>query len=128
MNKDFDGWNKRKQYIDGRTNTPFYHIREVWWCALGVNIGTEQDGKGVKYARPCVVVSALGRDACIVVPLTTSPREHPLRIAVGMVQDEVSKANISQLRVIDSKRLLDKVGFLDEGAFTQLKNRIRNMF
>jgi hypothetical protein len=23
----------------------FGHLREVWWCSLGVNVGAETDGK-----------------------------------------------------------------------------------
>ncbi|MFH1170496.1 MAG: hypothetical protein V1704_02965 [Candidatus Vogelbacteria bacterium] len=44
MKKDFDQWNERKKGLHNRDRVPFYHEREIWWCALGVNIGSEQDG------------------------------------------------------------------------------------
>ena len=126
MIKDFDGWNENKKRVDAGT-ARFYTVREVWWCNFGVNIGTEQDGKGKNYLRPCVIVRSFGKDACLVVPLTTSKREHALRVDIGVVQAESAKANISQMRVIDTRRLAEKVGFLNKEVFAALKNRIRGL-
>ncbi len=43
MEKDFDKWNNQKKIINLRSNNTdfFYHEREVWWCAIGVNVGFE---------------------------------------------------------------------------------------
>jgi mRNA-degrading endonuclease toxin of MazEF toxin-antitoxin module len=86
-----------------------------------VNIGTEQDGGSDLFLRPVVIMRGFGRDACLVVPLTTSAREHPLRIPVGDVQGKEAHANISQIRVVDTRRLVEKVGFLDERLFQELR-------
>ena len=127
MTKDFDGWNEAKKRTDiGAVR--FYTVREIWWCRLGVNIGTEQDGKGKKYVRPCVIIYSFGKDACLVIPLTTSTRTHPLRIDIGTVYGEPAKANISQMRVIDTRRLLKKIEFLDKTPFAELKKHIRGLF
>ena len=96
-------------------------MRELWWCRIGVNIGSEQDGKGDEYSRPCLILRGFGPDACLVVPLSTSPREHPLRIAVGEVEDKEARANLSQMRVIDTRRLVRKIGFLDKNAFDHIR-------
>ncbi|MDO8183558.1 MAG: hypothetical protein Q7T49_01050 [bacterium] len=37
MEKDFTNWFQNKKKIDAEEKPPFYHEREVWWCALGVN-------------------------------------------------------------------------------------------
>ena len=127
MQKDFDGWNEKKKRVN-EERPRFYTVREVWWCNLGVNVGTEQDGKGELFLRPCVIVRAFGKDACMVVPLTTSTREHPLRIDIGIVQGEAAKANISQMRIVDTRRLAEKVGFLDQEMFNIMRNRIKTLF
>ena len=44
MEKDFDRWNEQKKAVDRTRFTPFVHMREVWWCSLGVNIGAEENG------------------------------------------------------------------------------------
>lgn len=43
MKKDFDSWNteKKKTNIKRLDFNFFYHNREVWWCAVGINVGVE---------------------------------------------------------------------------------------
>jgi mRNA interferase MazF len=127
MSKDFDQWNKEKQSVQNEKHR-FYSVRVIWWCKLGVNIGSEQDGKGAKFVRPCVIVRSFGADTCLVVPLTTSAKVHFLRFPVGVVVDQSASANLSQLRLVDTKRLVEKIGFLDQEIFEELIKRIRNLF
>jgi len=124
MEKNFDQWNEVKKQTHAEPPR-LYTVREVWWCRLGVNVGSEQDGRGSSFLRPVVIMCAFGSDACLVVPLTTSAREHPLRIPVGDIQGEKARANISQIRVVDTRRLVEKVGFLDERLFQELKKRTK---
>lgn len=124
MEKDFDQWNKEKKRTHAR-HPRLYTVREIWWCRLGVNVGTEQDGSDKLFLRPVVIICAFGSDACLVVPLTTSAREHPLRVSVGEVQGEKARANISQMRTIDTRRLIEKIGFLEEHLFQELKKRVK---
>ena len=51
MQKDFDGWNKRKKDIHYNGESKLYHTREIWWCNLGVNIGSKQDGARKKLEK-----------------------------------------------------------------------------
>ena len=126
MQKDFNGWNDVK--IETNAEKPRrYTVREIWWCRIGVNIGSEQDGKGEEYSRPCLILRGFGPDACLVVPLSTSPREHPLRIAVGKVEDKEARANLSQMRVIDTRRLVRKIGFLDKNAFDHIRKAAKDI-
>ena len=43
--KNFDTWNIKKKHVN-RGESRLYTEREIWWCSLGVNIGSEQDGSG----------------------------------------------------------------------------------
>ena len=126
MQKDFDGWNKMKK----KTNTEeprLYTVREIWWCRFGVNIGTEQDGSGEWYVRPRVIMRGFGPDACLVIPLTASAREHPLRVSVGMIDGREARANLSQLRVVDTRRLERKIGFLEKKIFAIIRKTARGL-
>ncbi|MDZ4284526.1 MAG: type II toxin-antitoxin system PemK/MazF family toxin [Patescibacteria group bacterium] len=127
MQKDFDIWNEEKKRAHGEESR-LYTVREVWWCRLGVNIGSEQDGNGTLFLRPVVIVRGFGAHTCMVVPLTTSPRRHPLRIPVGKIQGKDATAILSQIRVIDTRRLVEKVGFLDKELFTRLRKAARMLF
>lgn len=127
MQKDFDKWNIEKKQANIE-RPRFYTVREIWWCRLGVNIGNEQDGSGKLFLRPVVVVRGFGKDTCLVIPLTTSPHKHPLRIPVGKIQDKEAAAILSQIRVVDTRRLVEKVGFLNKEIFTQLRKTAKTLF
>lgn len=126
QSKDFDKWTLVKKRTH-KEQSRQYTVREIWWCRFGVNIGTEQDGKGEWYARPCVILRGFGPDACLVVPLTTSTREHALRVPVGIVEGFPARANLSQIRVVDTRRLERKIGFLDKAQFAALRKAAKAM-
>ncbi len=126
MKKDFDGWNEIKKHTD--TESPrLYTVREIWWCQFGVNIGTEQDGRGDNFLRPALILRGFGPDACLVALLTTSAREHPLRVSIGDVDGQRARANLSQLRVIDTRRLVEKVGFLEKEIFVKIRKTAKGL-
>ncbi|OGG79302.1 hypothetical protein A3A39_01895 [Candidatus Kaiserbacteria bacterium RIFCSPLOWO2_01_FULL_54_13] len=126
MKKEFDRWNEIKKHTNAE-EPRLYTVREIWWCRLGVNVGTEQDGRGESFLRPVVILRGFGPDACLVAPLTTSEREHPLRVSVGVVGDQPARANLSQLRVVDTRRLVEKIGFLDKKVFSTLRKTARGL-
>ena len=68
---DFDAWNEEKKAIHIAARLPPFREREVWWCAIGVNVGSEVYGKGRQRTRPVIVMRRLNREAAIVVPVTS---------------------------------------------------------
>ena len=120
MKKDFDGWNKVKKQAHAESPR-LYTVREIWWCRLGVNVGTEQDGSGEKFLRPVVIMKGFGPEACLIIPLTTSAHENPLRVPIGLIEGQRARANLSQIRVVDTRRLVEKVGFLENSIFLELR-------
>lgn len=91
-----------------------------------MNIGSEQDGKGDKYLRPVLILKDFGT-ACLIIPLTSSKREHESRIPIGDVQNYAAKAVISQIRVIDSRRLVENVKLLDISTFELIRKTIKDL-
>lgn len=127
---DFDKWNVLKQELDAQESQieRFFHYREVWWCRFGKNVGFEQDGKGDTFARPVVVLRVLGKDTLLVAPLTTSKEKHFFRINVGKVADKMAKAVISQIRVIDARRLEEYMNEkITPEAMNTLKKAIKDL-
>ena len=47
-----------------------FHEREIWWCALGVNVGSEQDGVAKTYEPPILVIKNFNGQVLWAVPLT----------------------------------------------------------
>ncbi len=127
IKKDFDKWNELKKKTDKEEHR-LYTVREIWWCRLGVNVGDEQDGSDKLFLRPVVIIRSFGPNTCIAIPLTTSLRKHPLRIFIGNVSGQEANALLSQIRVIDTRRLVEKIGFLDKVIFDTLRKSVRNLF
>lgn len=126
MQKEFDKWNKRKKEVD-EEKPNFYHAREIRWCSLGVNIGFEQDGTSTAYRRPVLIIRGFSRHVCLVVPLTTSQKKNRYHMSVGIVEDKEAFAILSQTRLVDTKRLHDRLAVLDKNRFEEIRKAIRNL-
>lgn len=124
MHKDFDQWNGHKKHIHTEGENKFYHQREVWWCALGVNVGFEQDGGGKKYMRPVLIIKGFSREVCLCVPLTTKQKEGKYYHAINLNDGVERKVILSQIRLLDTRRLLEKIGIVDVNQFNQIKQAV----
>lgn len=73
MYKDFDRWNEVKKHVDLRRNTEqiYFKERDVWWCSLGINIGDEENGKGVISQRPILVLRKFNARIFLGIPMST---------------------------------------------------------
>ena len=126
MKKDFDNWNEEKKKIDSSKGR-FYHEREVWWCALGANIGHEQDGTGKEFRRPVLVFKALSRLTCLVIPLSSVQHVHPMRIPIGVVGGKEAQAIISQMRVVDTRRFISRADIVSQTMFAEIRKAVKDM-
>ena len=126
MKKDFDAWNERKQEIDKNKRHLLFKEREIWWCAVGKNIGEEVYGKGREFRRPVIVLKKLTGNSCIVLPTTTKPRDgswyHHINVAGrdrwGMMH---------QMRFISANRLWVRESSLSAKEFGELKKSVAKL-
>ena len=121
MEKDFDSWNIKKKAIHHEGVHKFYHEREVWWCALGVNVGSEQDGTGENNDRPVLILRGVSKHTCIIVPLTSSQGKHRLGVPIGTIHEKNTSAILSQMRIIDIKRLLYRITYINQNIFISVQ-------
>jgi len=128
MDKDFDKWNEEKKKIHHNGAGRFYHEREIWWCSLGVNIGSEHDGGGLTFQRSVLVVKGLSAHTYIIIPLTTSKSKHSMRISLGNIDGEESAVVISQLRVVDTRRFTERLSILNKIIFEDIRKAVKMMF
>jgi mRNA-degrading endonuclease toxin of MazEF toxin-antitoxin module len=126
MQKDFDKWNTEKKKIN-EIEPSFYHEREIRWCSLGINIGYEQDGTSKIYSRPVLIVKGFSLNVCLVIPLTTSKKKNPYHVRVGIVEGKKAFAILSQIRLIDTKRLQDRLAVLNKDKFEKIRKAIRDL-
>ncbi|MEI6296407.1 MAG: type II toxin-antitoxin system PemK/MazF family toxin [bacterium] len=123
MEKDFDSWNEKKKIISNLNNL-FYHEREIWWCHLGINVGFEQDGKGSNFLRPILIIKGFSKNVLLCVPLTTKSKQGKYYSEIVLGDGLSRRVILSQLKMIDSKRLREKICMIDEEQFKKIKQKI----
>ena len=124
MQKDFSKWFVLKESAHNATGTALFHEREIWWCMLGANVGFAIDGSGSGFARPVIIVKKFNLDTCIVVPLTGKLKDGKYYLPVEAVDGREASAVLSQLRLIDRKRLTKKIETMPKLLFTKLLTAI----
>lgn len=125
--KEFDRWNQTKKQTENKLdNQSFYfYEREVWWCTIGVNLGVEVDGKNTDFERPVLIVKKFNGLMFWGIPLTSKSKDNPYVIKVEH-ELGASFAVISQLRLFSSKRILRKIGMINERSFLEVKDTLKN--
>jgi mRNA interferase MazF len=124
--KNFDEWNKIKKQIENE-KYPFFHEREIFYCRVGENIGFEQCGSGENFVRPVLILRKLNQNMFWGIPLSTTTREHKYYFRFSFLPDKNSVALISQLKLIDAKRLGRKIGYMKKIDFIKLKSIIKQI-
>lgn len=122
--KDYSLWHKIKSWLHNNKPRVFFHEREVWWCSIGLNVGFEQDGKGRDYARPVLIIKGFSKEVFLCVPLTTKNKTNRFYADVDINDGIKRKAILSQIRLIDAKRLQEKIGVVDVLEFKKIKEAI----
>lgn len=125
--KDFDGWNRKKKQIDARRRDGAHcHEREIWWCSIGVNVGSEQHSQTKDFGRPIIVIRRFTEDIFLGVPLTTKIKDWiPFRFRL-MIGDTPNDAHVLQMRAYDRKRLVRQIGIVPQDVFVLLTSIIRD--
>lgn len=118
MQKDFDTWNILKKNLENKQHL-FCQPRDIWWCSLGINVGSEEDGKNELFERPVLVIKVFNTGMARVVPLTTRLREDANHVLIRY-ENRIGAAKISQLKTISTKRLSRKLLRLEDSEFKKV--------
>ena len=123
MGNDFDRCNSIKKLTDAAADAarPYFREAEVWWVRLGRNIGYETNGKSREFTRFVIILKKYNQYSFLALPLTTAPKPNPYRVPIGMIDEKQAFATLSQLRNIDSKRLVKKIIHLDADILAAIK-------
>lgn len=97
--KHFDEWNTVKKHTHDSSRIPAIKEGEIWWCAIGENVGIEINGKHERFSRPVLVLKKLSRFGFMGIPLTS--QEHKGSWYVSFVfRDKKQIATLAQARVM----------------------------
>lgn len=133
MKKDFKKWHNKKEFINKMEQRPFFHELEIWFCYVGVNVGFEQDGQGEDFLRPVIIFRKFNNEIFWGIPLTKSIKKikkESLKYyyKFSFIDDVKSLAILSQIRLIDSKRLSRRIGYINENNFKEMKEKLKELF
>jgi len=98
---------------------------EVYLISLDPTIGHE-----IKKVRPCVIISPdemnKNISTVIIAPMTTQSHSYPTRIPLKFTGKEAWIV-LDQLRTVDRRRLIEKLGKIDQKTVNQVKSIIKEM-
>ena len=130
MDKEYNNWNKIKKEIAFDTINVGFKNRDIFYINMGKNIGFEQDGKGVNFVRPVVVVKGFNKFMFLGIPLSTKIKEDKFYYNFKFnKKDEIVEniALLSQIRLFSTKRLLNKIGMMNIDDFNKMKNKFKDL-
>ncbi|MCX6720492.1 MAG: type II toxin-antitoxin system PemK/MazF family toxin [Candidatus Staskawiczbacteria bacterium] len=131
MKKDYKNWMGLKSGIHNNKIRPFFHEREVWFSSLGENVGYEQDGSGGNFRRPVLILRKFNNEVIWILPLTRTDKTGKYYFRISPVDDKdktdgrASVVILSQIRLVDAKRLQYKIGDIKEDEFIKLKEALK---
>jgi mRNA interferase MazF len=118
----FLDWWRETVVISAKEASPTFKEGEIWWCSVGMNIGREIFGKGKDFSRPVIIFKKIGTDSFLAIPLTLQLKNGNWYVSVW--HDGVERrALLSQIRVLDERRLIRKIGTLDDRNLGFLKEK-----
>ncbi len=115
-------WWRTMVLLRGRTSSPLFKEGEIWWCSIGLNIGTEIFGKGQKFTRPVLIFKKFNKDSFLGIPLTSRSKEGVWYVTID-VRGTTRMGILSQIRVLDGKRLTTRIGSLTTENFRTMRER-----
>jgi len=124
--KNYSEWIEKQIELEGIKKRPKFLKGEVWRSSIGLNIGNEIDGKNRFFWRPVLVISKLSKTMLLAVPLTSQGKESVHKLPITFL-DSQRYALVTQFRTLDSKRLIQKMGNLEEAEIEKVKKELMKM-
>jgi mRNA interferase MazF len=118
--KCHDSWSVLKKIIDSREPVLSFMEGEIWWCNIGVNVGSEIDGKGDQFTRLVAVVMKTSSTVFYALPLSSQKATFYYHMPLKC-DGKISYAVLSQGFACSSKRLERRFGTLSKEELIKLR-------
>lgn len=124
--KNYAEWHTLKSKINDLDREVLFRPQEIWWCAIGTNIGVEVDGKNNFFERPVLIFRKLNNEMFWGLPLTTRMRQKMLSHIEITVHGKTQFVILSQLRVLSTKRLIRRLTKISDHQFAIINESFVN--
>ncbi len=125
--KAFQDWCKLKIAPWGKSSKIVFKQSDIWWCSLGMNLGEEIFGKGVKFTRPVLVFRKFTSNSFLGLPLTAQEKQGSWYVGIT-IHGEKSYVMLNQARILDKKRLTNRIATLDDSDFKKVRDRFLEFY
>lgn len=125
--KDYKKWMKIKAEKNNSSSIRTIKEGDVWWTAVGENVGVEIDGKSKKFSRPVLVLKKFSRFCFMGVPLTSQPKKGSWYVKF-IFQNKIQTASLIQARLYDVSRLYNKIGQVPNSDLKLVRDGFLNLF
>ena len=115
---------KEKMHFVG--SLPRIKEGEIWWYAAGENVGVEINGKNDTFSRPILILKKFGALSFLGIPLST--KEHTGSWYADFIfNNQKITAALSQIRLVGTSRLYNKMGQIPENDFVKVKTALHEL-
>jgi len=127
ITKFLKNWFSLKLLLYLKKSNIIFKQRKLWWCSLGVNLGEKIFGKGLKFTRPVLIFKKLTSNSFLGLPLTSQEKTGTWYVKIK----QGGKTNwviLNQARILDKKRLTNRIGTIDDTDFQKVKQNFLDFF
>lgn len=117
---------KIKLHIDINERELYFYEKQIWWASIGQNVGSEQNGKNDNFERPILVLKKFNEDTLWAIMASSKIRSGRYYTSCHLDDKEFS-LNLSQLRLISSRRLLRLVGMISLEEFELIRDKVKDI-
>jgi mRNA interferase MazF len=126
--KRFLEWIRVKISLDySKAKPPLVSEGDIWWASLGENVGHEINGKGESFSRAIIIFRKISYGSYLVIPTTSQPHRGAQYVMYWEYGKKIN-ACLHQIRVIDYRRLREKVGSLRKPDMARIEKEFRNYY
>lgn len=128
---EFSNWTKEKanlRYNGQSPNFPIYN-NFIYWCNLGLNIGSEQNK-----LRPVLIIrTSKSSPICTIVPLTSKRLSDNFWYHIDLEEID-STVLVEQLRVVSKTRIVNpfrkqgKLIIITKNDWNKINNQLENLY
>jgi len=125
MEKDYDNWNINKKRLS-ISDRVYFRKGDIWFASIGKNIGDEEDGKNPNFERPILIIRKFNNNIFLGIPITSQEKEGKYYYKINSSNNN-STAILSQVRLLDAKRLLRFIKRIDNKEVIEIKLKMNKI-
>ena len=128
MDRYYDKWNEIKKQINKNNNLINFNEKDIFMAYVGQNIGFEQNGdKNKIFLRPVLIYKKFNKNLFLGIPLTKTQKDGKFYYKFKFKKDIISTAILSQIKLMDSKRLKYRMGKIKHSNYIHIALKFESL-